>query len=418
MEVLGHELTSNGKWKAKVFCLNQMARLVDKKNESVKDEVAKLLGKLLPLVEAAMHDSKPEVASAAKKTATAFCETLPNPDLRPHIPLLVSAMAAPDTVPNTIKALSNTTFVSEVTTPSLAVLVPLLTRGLNDRSMDTQRRTVVVAENVCKLVRDPAVAAACLGSLVEGVEKIATGASFPEVRAFASSALQTLLSVGASKTVQPSPERDISAEISLAINIMKLDLPQSLFTPSPNDPQLPSMPFHPLFNQSLRFSGRLVADIVYKKHFTDATLWNQAISTYIQPWLNGEEAEADQISELIRIRFWEAEKATWPAPIDDGSGDVLCNTVFSLAYGALLLLSHTTLRLVRGGRYGICAGNGSGKTTLMRAIKDGKVENFPSQEELRAVLVEHSLQGEDASLPIIDFISAGEPKLGITLHVF
>lgn len=74
----------------------------------------------------------------------------------------------------------------------------------------------------------------------------------------------------------------------------------------------------------------------------------------------------------------------------------------------MLLLSHTTLRLVRGRRYGICAGNGSGKSTLLRAIRDGKVEGFPSQDEVRAVMVEHSLQGEDASLPIIDFIASGE----------
>lgn len=36
-----------------------------------------------------------------------------------------------------------------------------------------------------------------------------------------------------------------------------------------------------------------------------------------------------------------------------------------------------------------------------------KVENFPPQEELRAIMVEHSLQGEDGSLSIIDFIAAG-----------
>lgn len=31
--------------------------------------------------------------------------------------------------------------------------------------------------------------------------------------------------------------------------------------------------------------------------------------------------------------------------------------------------------MVRGKRYGICAGNGSGKSTLLRAIRDGKVRS-------------------------------------------
>lgn len=79
-----------------------------------------------------------------------------------------------------------------------------------------------------------------------------------------------------------------------------------------------------------------------------------------------------------------------------------------MAYGALLLLSHTTLRLIRGRRYGILGTNGSGKSTLLRQLRDGKVENFPPQDILRCVMVEHSLQGEDASLSIIDFIASGK----------
>lgn len=94
---------------------------------------------------------------------------------------------------------------------------------------------------------------------------------------------------------------------------------------------------------------------------------------------------------------------------DDEEGEVLCDTLFSLAYGALLLLSHTTLRLIRGRRYGILGTNGSGKSTLMRQLRDGKVENFPPQSQLRCVMVEHSLQGEDTSVSVIDFIASGEP---------
>ena len=62
---------------------------------------------------------------------------------------------------------------------------------------------------------------------------------------------------------------------------------------------------------------------------------------------------------------------------------------------------------MRGHRYGILGPNGSGKTTLMRQLRDGKVENFPSSDELRAVMVEHSLQGEDTSLSVLDFVAAG-----------
>lgn len=91
-------------------------------------------------------------------------------------------MASPSAVPATIKALSSTTFVSEVNAPVLAVMVPLLVRALKERSTDTTRMTCIVVANLVKLVRDPDVAATYLGVLVPGVTNVATGAAFPEVR--------------------------------------------------------------------------------------------------------------------------------------------------------------------------------------------------------------------------------------------
>ncbi len=71
-----------------------------------------------------------------------------------------------------------------------------------------------------------------------------------------------------------------------------------------------------------------------------------------------------------------------------------------------MLLNNTILRLRRGQRYGLCGHNGAGKSTLMRAIAQGKVDGFPSQDVLKCVFVEHSLQGEEAELPILEFLKA------------
>jgi len=72
-------------------------------------------------------------------------------------------------------------------------------------------------------------------------------------------------------------------------------------------------------------------------------------------------------------------------------------------------LSHTNLRLLKGHRYGLCGRNGAGKSTLMRSIAGGKLEGFPSQDELKTCFVEHN-QGEDADLSILEFISK-DPEL-------
>lgn len=125
-------------------------------------------------------------------------------------------------------------------------------------------------------------------------------------------------------------------------------------------------------------------------------------------WLPSD-GDVSGYTESVRTHFEEIDKAQYGTEQagDDEEGEVLCDTLFSLAYGALLLLSHTTLKLIRGRRYGILGPNGSGKTTLMRQLRDSKVENFPPQSQLRCVMVEHALQGEDTSLSVVDFIAAG-----------
>ncbi|PVG00948.1 putative mrna export factor elf1 [Serendipita vermifera] len=396
-------LKQTKQWKSKVGILDAIKTLTNQN----KDQIGEELGNTLPHIEQAMHDTKAEVSSAAIKCGTALCSTLPNPDLLPHVPALVKCMANPETVPACIKALSNTTFVAEVTAPALAVLVPLLNRALNDRSMEVQRRTVIVIDNLVKLVRDPKVAARYLSGLVDGVDKIMQGASFPEVRAFAAAAHETLIKAGASSGAPPPPPRDFEAEIESSMREIAPFLPASLLISL-----APLQPFHPAFKTCLHFVGNLVADLAHNKRYDDKSAWQRCVGQYLAPWITkygqSDDSDGSQLSETVRDHFHALYKAQFATNTNGSSeeGEILCETLFSLAYGALLLLSHTTLRLIRGRRYGILAPNGSGKSTLLRAIRDGKVENFPPQDVLRAVMVEHALQGEDASLSIIDFIAA------------
>lgn len=327
-------------------------------------------------------------------------------------------MIQPDSVPACIKALSSTTFVAEVTSPALAVLVPLLLRALNDRSMEVQRRTVVVIDNLVKLVRDPNVAATYLSPLVEGVQKIATGAAFPEVRAFGESALKTLLKSGASSAGPPPVHRDVDAEVASVLAALKTMLPAELGLPLNKAPNGPKIPKYPTLVTSLEFIAALVADIVYARKFTDAALWKRCVALYMSVWIDEEKSAA--FTEAVLNHYNAIDKAKYAVAKshDESEGELLCDTLFSLAYGALLLLSHTKLRLIRGRRYGILGTNGSGKSTLMRQLRDGKVENFPPQDILRCVMVEHSLQGEDGSLSIIDFIASGALSSRVCIYKF
>jgi elongation factor 3 len=411
IQALSRALDECKGWRSKVAACKAMEELV---KPGAEEWVAMELGETIPIVEMAMHDTKAEVAAAATKAATTLCGTLPNPDVLKHVSLLVDAMASPAAVPKTIKGLSSTTFVAEVTGPTLAVMVPLLTRALKERSTDTQRMTCVVIGNLVKLVRDPTVAARYLGGLVAGVEQIATGAAFPEIRAFAQTALEILLGAGASASATPLPPRDVIASVNEALQVIAplIDVPAL-----PAKPTVPlnarwSMPNNHVLATALEHEANIVADLVDLRRF-DADIWEgKAVASFFKLLVGAEAGQ--EAATKIRQAFMDLDKAKYAPPEEDDEtdGPLLCDIQFSLAYGGLLLLNHTSLKLRRGRRYGICAANGAGKSTLMKAIRDGKVEGFPPPEELRTIMVEHALQGEDTAVSILDFIAADEKLKG------
>ena len=71
------------------------------------------------------------------------------------------------------------------------------------------------------------------------------------------------------------------------------------------------------------------------------------------------------------------------------------------------------LNLKRGKRYGLCGPNGCGKSTLMRSIANGQVKEFPPQDELRTVYVEHDIDAEETQQSVLDFI-VGDSQLQST----
>lgn len=153
--------------------------------------------------------------------------------------------------------------------------------------------------------------------------------------------------------------------------------------------------------------------MVQARNFTETKVWQRCVGAPLEPWFAGGSVDSTKFADRVRSHFLAVDEAKY-ATTQTGSseeGELLCDTLFSLAYGALLLLSHTRLRLFRGRRYGILGTNGSGKSTLMRQLRDGKVENFPPQDQLRCVMVEHSLQGEDTSLSILDFVASGKHSI-------
>ncbi len=343
-----------------------------------------------------------QVGKQALKTMTSLTTLLSNDDVAPRIPLLIKTMEKPstETLQKAIHALSQTTFVAIVTAPVLALLTPLLERSLNTptTSQEVLRQTVVVVENLTKLVHDPVEARTFLPKLKPGVQGVKDRASLPEVRDLATNSLDVIKkAMGdddgnlASGRIAPTTVEDVERVLDEEIKL------HGGLAGQPGD--------GPLWTLTREYISEMVKEDVNLREISRIGLCS---GRYLKQLLK--ENTSDAVASALQQHFVEEDHRKYGQPIKVDSGEVeIVNTDFSLAYGGMLLLSHTNITLHKGHRYGLCGRNGAGKSTLMRSIAEGKLEGFPSKDELKTCFVEHN-QGEDADLSILEFISK-DPEL-------
>lgn len=423
----------SGKWLGTVGAYELIAKMADKakigqgtkEEESIKDLLRETMGKklagLIPIVEAGMHDLKVEVSNhpskiyrgygwslrytqvgrQALKTMTSLTTLLSNDDVAPRIPLLIKTMQNPstDTLQKAIHALSQTTFVAIVTSPVLALLTPLLERSLNtpSTSQEVLRQTVVVVENLTKLVHDPVEARAFLPRLKPGVQGVKDRASLPDVRELATRAVNVIKKAmgdddgKSALLIAPTTTEDVLKVLEKEVKL------HGEVAGEPGDSDL--------WILTKAYIAEMVREDVNHREVSRIALCTEP---YLKQLLR--EPQADVVAQALQRYFVDEDNRKFGQPIKETPGEVeIVNTDFSLAYGGMLLLSHTNLRLLKGHRYGLCGRNGCGKSTLMRSIAEGKLEGFPSKDELKTCFVEHN-QGEDADLSILEFI-AKDPTL-------
>ena len=336
---------------------------------------------------------------------TSLTTLLSNDDVAPRIPLLIKTMQNPstETLQKAIHALSQTTFVAIVTSPVLALLTPLLERSLNTptTSQEVLRQTVVVVENLTKLVHDPIEARTFLPKLRPGVQGVKERASLPEVREMATRALQVIRTAMkdddgnlVSGQIAPTTAEDVIKVLDKEVKL------HGGITGEPGDVEL--------WTVTKGYISEMVKEDV---NLRQVSRIGSCVGPYLQQLMKI--GEADLVSQALEKHFVDEDHRKFGQPIKADTGEIeIVNTDFSLAYGGMLLLSHTNITLHKGHRYGLCGRNGAGKSTLMRSIAEGKLEGFPSKDQLKTCFVEHN-QGEDADLSILEFV-AKDPELAAT----
>ncbi|KAK3389540.1 armadillo-type protein [Podospora didyma] len=369
------------KWPEKMTALDFIDTLI----QSAPSQTALRVPELIPVISEAMWDTKKEVKDRAYKTMEKLCQLIVNRDIERFIPELIKCIAKPEFVPETVHLLGATTFVTEVQEPTLALMVPLLDRGLAERDTAIKRKAAVIVDNMCKLVDDPNVVAPFLPKMMPGLQKNYDNLADPEAREKTKQALDTIIRVG-NVVDGVIPEARNHGDL----NIVREHLKEVL---SPKYKAAVEK-FAPVVDFIAAVAGQLVDE-----KELESLPWAENVKPYATVIVG--EADAQNIVDALRKKASPGIADEAEVDPDDEEGEDLCNCTFSLAYGAKILLNQTHLRLKRGQRYGLCGPNGSGKSTLMRAINNEQVEGFPKQSEVKTVFVEHDLDSEDTEMTTI-----------------
>eukprot|EP00535_Pseudo-nitzschia_heimii_P006924 CAMPEP_0197189268 /NCGR_PEP_ID=MMETSP1423-20130617/19466_1 /TAXON_ID=476441 /ORGANISM="Pseudo-nitzschia heimii, Strain UNC1101" /LENGTH=2796 /DNA_ID=CAMNT_0042641327 /DNA_START=47 /DNA_END=8437 /DNA_ORIENTATION=- len=143
---------NDSSWRTKqasIDMLGSMSHLAPK-------QLASALPKVVPKLTEAFSDTHPKVKSSAQGALDEISSVIRNPEIREISPKLLKALTDPASKTlSGLEALIETEFLHAIDAPSLALIVPILHRGLRDRSATTKRYGALITGNICTMINDP-----------------------------------------------------------------------------------------------------------------------------------------------------------------------------------------------------------------------------------------------------------------------
>lgn len=371
---------SERNWPERTCALKTIAAL----GEHAPEELGFSLPDTIPVVSDSIIDVKPEVSEAAIAAMKAACDVVGNHDIEHLAADVLRAVTNPEETEELMYKLAGVRFVSTVEAPALAMVGPLLVRGLASRKPATVRQSAVIIENMSKLVDDPSGAAPFMPILLPALGDAVKKCADPEARSVCERSLSQLNRLNLLVQDATARKQDISVDlVKKAINA-KIQTKNA--------------------ERLIEYVANLCCSLM-SMHKFDEQSWKE-IAEQLSV------LELKNLDTIVSELKKECDAMTKPLVLKDDEVDDpaldLCNCTFTLAYGTKILLHNTTMKLKRGAKYGLLGGNDSGKTTLMRAIANGSVEGFPDPADVRTVFVEADIMGELSHLSCVDYVMADE----------
>ncbi|OAD81494.1 hypothetical protein PHYBLDRAFT_129715 [Phycomyces blakesleeanus NRRL 1555(-)] len=131
--------------KASVELLGAMAYCAPK-------QLSVSLPNIIPRITEVLADTHAQVQTAANRSLHQFGEVISNPEIQELVPVLLEALSDPNSkTMGALSALLRTSFVHYIDPPSLALVMPILERGLRERGTEVKTKAAQIVGNMASL---------------------------------------------------------------------------------------------------------------------------------------------------------------------------------------------------------------------------------------------------------------------------
>ena len=372
-------------WQSKLGSLHIMGDLANRVPQSFMRAIPDLFPSFLDT----LFDTHPKVSALCEEILPSICCCVKNAEVLGMMDLVLSAIRTPQkATEDCLDKLMETTFVNSMDAPSLAVILPVILRGLRERTKELKQKAATTFGNICALVDDPRDLLPFIPVLLPELEK-AEEHSHPDLREAATRAKTSLMKgIDASQ----SEERKVASNIvKEAINGagVNVDVETQSYAAALGGWVMDSAP--------LRIPPSILSNDIKRE-----------LTPVLESAFEGNIQAIEKIANVSVMAYKGLDES---ALLDESTKDYIVDLQgIILAFAGRVLLQRTNFTLERGRTYGIVGQNGTGKTTLLNRVAAKDIAGFP--EDVSVYYIQHEIMS-DKEETIVDFMVQMVPE-GVT----
>jgi len=368
-------------WQCKLASLHIIGDLANRLPQSFMRTVPDLFPAFLEC----LFDTHPKVSALSAEILPSICSCVKNAEILGLLKLIMSAINEPQSQTEMcLDRLMETTFVNSMDAPSLAVILPVILRGLRERTKELKQKAAVTCGNICALVDDTRDLVPFIPSLLPELEK-AEEHSHPDLREAATRAKESLLKgIDANSGKRKCASEMVNQAIKEAG--IAVDSETQSYAAALGGWVMESAP--------LRIPPSILANDI-KRELTPVL--ESALGNNL-----------DAITKAANLSVLSYKNLDESALLDDSTKDYIVDLQgIILAFAGRVLLQRTNFTLERGHTYGIVGQNGTGKTTLLNRIAAKDIAGFP--DDVSVYYIRHEITSEKTET-IVDFMVQVAPE--------